>query len=184
MEVTVTVKSGINVSALRSVIQTNKGRIQTIACKAVEGSMKRRIFNTGKRTDGSLIGHYKSYPAYFGREAFVKKGSFSPDEGRKTMFFSQGWGGGSDSLRAVQGRQTAKVDFDYSGSLRASLIVGSNGSNVVLGFSDLEEIAKKNGLERRYGVVFSPSENEIKAGEDAALIAIKDLAKASGFRII
>lgn len=179
MTITLTA-SAIDVSAITRTLNANKVRIQTSAVKAVEGVMKRRIFNLGRKTDGSAIGDYKEYRAYFSLSDYVRKSAFNPKEGRKTVRFDNGWKG----LREANGRQGEYVDLDYSSSLRAGLIVGTSGNNVVLGFSDKGEIDKANGNEKRYGVIFAHSEKEKEVGLQAAQLAMNEVLREYGLTVV
>lgn len=72
--------------------------------------------------------------------------------------------GGYRELRQIQGRQTSYVNLDYTGSLRTSLETSVQNNSVVLGIvsgSDSDNIAKRYGLEARYGKpIFSVSREE------------------------
>jgi len=81
-------------------------------------------------------------------------------------------------LRQKEGRQTSKVDLEMTGSLRRSLVVGTSGGNVVLGFNRAEEatIAAKN--EERYKKdIFAPSKTEVRAGNLAVTREIDYIVK-------
>jgi hypothetical protein len=183
MKLTITVDKSINVGAIKAVIEANRVQIETSAAKAVEGLMKRRIFNAGKRTDGGAIGNYKQYTWSFKREDFIKPAKFKPNvEGGEWMTLSDGWGGGTDSVRALNGRQISYVDLDYTGSLRSALVVGKDsGGRVVLGFVSLEEAKKSEHLEDLYGRVFTPSLSEIEAGKKAAQRQISVVLRQNGY---
>lgn len=89
--------------------------------------------------------------------------------------------------RAKAGRQTSKVDLEFSGTLRRSIQTGVSGKNVVLGIVETSE-PKSGGFktgenaasqEKHFGKdIFAPTEKEDLAGEKAYLkVLFKDFQK-------
>lgn len=78
--------------------------------------------------------------------------------------------------RAKAGRQTSKVDLEFSGTLRRSIQTGVSGKDVVLGIVETSE-PKSGGFktaenaasqEDRFGKeIFAPTEKEAAAGTKA-----------------
>jgi len=152
------------IQGMAGIIAKNEKRIQTVASKAMEGRMKRRIFNLGNDAEGRQIGRYSQKEAWFSQDSFAVKGAFK-NIGKKgtatksTQYFVDGYKG----LREEQGFQAKYVDLDYTGSLRASLITGTYGNNVVLGISSAENIEKADSLEKHFGKkIFEPTDKEIE----------------------
>lgn len=152
------------IQGMAGAIVKHEKRVQIVASKAMEGRMKRRIFNLGNDADGRTIGRYSQKEAWFTQDSFAVKGSFK-NVGKRgtatksTQYFVDGYKG----LREEQGFQTKYVDLDYTGSLRASLITGTYGNNVVLGISSIENIEKADKLEKHFGkTIFEPTDVEIQ----------------------
>lgn len=70
--------------------------------------------------------------------------------------------GGYKELRAIQGRRTDVVNFNYRGSLLLSFGIGKSGQTVLIGFKNEKEALKRAGLEKRFGKVFTATDAELK----------------------
>jgi hypothetical protein len=158
--------------------------------KEIEGLQKRRIFNNGDAADGSKIGeatngYSTTSPKFATEDSFVVKGAFRPQARKRAVNKGSSPGGagttrtsidldrGYRELRELQGRQTAYVDLSYSGSLQASLQLGTVGDAVVLGFSNGEESAKGAAMERKFRKdIWGLSAQEIEDGTDVFTILL------------
>jgi hypothetical protein len=101
------------------------------ACLRIEGLIKRRVHTLGNKGDGSQIGQYR-------RESYKR-------------------------FRKSKGRQIQYVDLQLEGDLIRGYVTGKTddtGSNCV-GFTNDFETEKAFKMERIYGQVFAPSEQEI-----------------------
>lgn len=101
------------------------------ACLRIEGLIKRRVHTQGQKGDGSQIGQYQ-------RDSYKK-------------------------LRKSKGRQIQYVDLQFEGDLIRGYATGKTddtGANCV-GFTNDFETEKAFKMERIYGQVFAPSEDEI-----------------------
>lgn len=152
------------------------------------GEMRDRIFNKGLNSSGNPIGNsYSTTPTYVSKDVFIRKGSFTPKgkenkgnfkngKERKTMYLEQGY----KELRDIQGRQTAKVDWRYSGSLEKSIeAVREDSNSVLVAITDGLESSKRKGLEEQSGqTVFTPSESDIQHYEEVMGTEIDKIFKA------
>jgi hypothetical protein len=142
---------------------------------------KKRIFDEGKRTDGTDIGEYSTKEGYYSKDRFIRKAAFKAHgkpnaEGKKrtqnkTMYLA----GGYSELRSIQGRKVNRKNLKYSGSLEGNLTVLKDGNDVLYGTTDQTESVKFNALQEQYEAFeFNTTEqeylnNEItKAAQDIA----------------
>lgn len=153
-------------------------------------SIKNRIQQKGEKTDGGMIGQYSTTPMYATREQFDKQSAFKPQgkgqikengkvkremgmvDGvkkhiikrksgiveRKSMYLPYGY----KQLREIQGKNVAFIDLTYRGDLMLSYQLTNKDNNIVLGFNKESEALKREGLEERFGIAFSPSKQEIE----------------------
>jgi len=159
---------------------TQRGRVAVVGVKRGEGIIKKRIFNKGLDASNEKLGVYSEKPFYATKEDFkVKSGAFKPSgvnsgttksgkprkqstkfsskQKRLTMFIPKGY----KQIRQLQGLQGAYVDLEYTGSLLKSIQLNtSNEQEPVLGIYAPKEIEVADKLEERYGVIFSPSQDE------------------------
>ena len=101
-------------------------------------------------------------------------------------------------LRSLAGRQTSRVDLEFTGTLRKSMAVGRDGDNIVFGMLEQREpktkivkgklvvsglsdvITTENAIEQEKNFskeIFAPSEEEINRGEKAILKEVNIIAK-------
>ena len=156
---------------------TNKSkiseRITIVAVKQVEAEYKTRIFNKGKATNGDLIGDYSTKPIYISPQSpnliGVKKSNIKPigkngqnkfqnGKPHKTAYLANGY----KELRQKTGRQSAKVDLNFSGSLFASIQTGRRGQFVVLGYTNTKKFLVMQGNEKRFKKQISALSNSEK----------------------
>jgi hypothetical protein len=153
---------------------------------------KKRIFDEGKRTDGTDIGEYSTEEGYYSKDRFIRKAAFKPRGKRgfkgerivadgdnfrvekkipKTMYLADGY----SEFRSIQGRKVNKINLKYSGSLEGNLTVLKDGNDVLYGTTDQTESDKFNALQEEYEVFeFNTAEHEYlnneitKAAQDIA----------------
>lgn len=132
---------------------------------------KKRIFEEGKNSKGGQIGKYSTKPLYFDPKdspvKFTPKGKtgktqFADGKPHVTRYFPDGYKG----VRGAAGRRTDRVNFDFTGKLRFSHTIGFQGQKVSLGFDSRREGEKAAGLERKFGPVFDPTDEEMEAFAD------------------
>lgn len=153
-------------------------RISQAAAFQVIAEYKQRIFFEGLDSSGSLIGQYSVNPFYINPLSLttVSAGGIKP-EGKngdtvfkngnphKTKYLTKGYA----ELRQLTGRNSEKVDLNFSGSLFQSIKVVETGLVSVLTYtnSDLAEIMEGN--EARFGKDISTvSDAESELGQTAA----------------
>lgn len=156
------------------------GSMHERVARSVQVDMARRIFEDGKASDGSAIGQYDSTkdlyvaPAVLPRKIAPrgKRGRERQVQDRKTVWFPS-----YKSLRSEQGREAGKINLRLTGDLLSDfcstppfdgaiktanpLRISTNTYAVVL--RRQRNIDIKNGVEKRFGAVFSPTATEEKA---------------------
>lgn len=68
-------KNHENLARISKLTATEKEAVTLIAAKQLEATIKIRVFNRGVKSNDQIIGHYKHYKAYFGKDKFVQKQS-------------------------------------------------------------------------------------------------------------
>lgn len=164
------------------------GAAMTHGANELIGEMRTRIFSKGINSDGGQIGNsYSETPIYVPKEVFIRKGSFTAkgkeNKGifkngneRKTMHLEHGY----KELREIQGRQTAFVDWRYSGSLEKSIeAVREDDKHILVAITDGLESTKRKGLEEKSNqTVFTPSESDMQHYENVMAIEIEKIFEA------
>lgn len=135
-------KAQAELKRLARLLPREKHRLQTAACLKVQGLIRRRIHNFGRATDGSEIGQYS--------QGYAEK--------RRTGLKIGGV--------IFKGLQTNYVDLEVTGDLRRAIMTGTLEGNVVLGVNEAE-LGKALKHERKYGEIYAPTTEEIKAGDEA-----------------
>lgn len=139
------------------------------AANELLATIKNRIVQDGKNSQGSNIGQYDTTPAYYGPNAFIKKSSFSAKgktgekvfkngKPHKTEFIPSGYKG----LREKQGRRTDVINESYSGGTMLAYQMGINGDAIVLGMTNTEAAKIRQGQEKKRGKIFYATKNEIQ----------------------
>lgn len=159
-----------------------QNRVLIAAMKAIEGSLKERIFNNGLDSeDNQIASEYRSQKKKYVEDDFVgtKSSKFKPNTTIKkkdgkivpAMKFEN-----YAAFRTYLGRQTAYVDLSLSGSLSGNIQTGESGGAIAIGLSSIEESKKRKQIENDlYGKeIFTPSQSDLKEGE----IALKEEIKA------
>ena len=153
-------------------------RISQAAAFQVIAEYKQRIFFNGLDTNGDEIGQYSVNPFYINPLSLttVSAGGIKP-EGKngntvfkngnphKTKYLTQGY----KELRDLTGRNSDKVDLNFSGSLFQSIKIVEKGLESVVTYtnSDLAEIMEGN--ETRFSKEISTVSNEERElGETAS----------------
>lgn len=145
-----------------------------IAAFTTTAQMGERIFDEGKKEDGSEIGQYSTKPTYISLAVAPKpkgrptgktgKSKFKNGEDHKSKYFPSGYKGYRENI----GRQTAHVDLSLTGELRMDF---GNQRPVAepRKITDFEyqirldkdiDQKKRAGAEEKYGEIFTPSEPE------------------------
>lgn len=171
--------------------------IMVPAANELLAEIKNRIVLDGKKTDTNQIGKYSGKAAYFGIEAFDKKGSFkaqskgnkktkvfdvSTKKGRqqnitneyrepKTMYLAKGY----KQLRNVQGKPTDKINLNYTGSTLFDYQLQAKQNEVLLGFVSERSSQIRKGQERKRGKIFYATEAEMKQYKENVITAANDL---------
>lgn len=140
--------------------------IATASMAEMMAMHKERIFDLGKKTDGSNIGNYSTTPAYFDKSAFIRESAFKPigkpnKEGKskktkRTMYLAKGY----SEFRNIQGREVERVNTKFSGSLESALRIYKFGEEVIYGNNDEKESKKIEGLQKKYGDIYELSQEE------------------------
>lgn len=136
----------------------------SLAIRVPEGNLllattKNRIIREGKASDNSEIGRLSTKSAYFSRKAFVVKGAFKPQgkngtrKGAKSMYLPEGYA----QFKGIQGRERSKANMQLSGSMLLDYQQGVQGNDIVQGFTNAKEIAKRKGNEEHFGKRIFPS---------------------------
>jgi hypothetical protein len=133
-------------------------------------NIKNRIQREGKDSSGAKMPEYSTKPAYYPKDAFVKKssfkgkgkdsvGKFKNGSDRKSMYMANGY----KQLRETQGMPTNIRTINYAGDLMLSYVIGTEESAIVLGFNQDKQSKKRKGLEERNGgKIFSGTDNEFQ----------------------
>jgi len=80
----------------------------------------------------------------------------SNNKPRKTMYLPQGY----KELRDIQGLRTDIVDLTYRGDLKKDWAIAKDAQAFLLGFKTKQQSDKRFAVERQYGPVFYPTEQE------------------------
>lgn len=138
------------------------------AANELLATVKNRIINEGENSSGTKIGQYSTKPAYFSPQAYVKQGSFSAvgktgekvfknGKPHKSEYIPSGYSG----LRAKQGRETAFMNMEYSGSTLLSYQMQVKTQEILLGMTNKEASDIRHGQEKKRGRIFSAQQSEI-----------------------
>lgn len=130
--------------------------------------VKNRITRQGVKTDGGKIGNYSTEPMYASKEQFIKKSAFKP-QGKagkpkrgqakpKTMYLPSGY----KQLRDIQGRPTDTINENYTGDTLLSYQQEAVGNGIVQGFVNTRAAKIREGQEKRFGKIFSPTKEELE----------------------
>lgn len=176
----------------KAIIQHLKdGVIMGIATADTHAKMSARIFEEGKTATGGDIGQYGGGPLYINPNRSPKKFPVKgkPDsKGKGDTKFENGKEhktGYFESYKAYRekiGRQTGKVDLVLSGSLQ------SDFSNGLIKKDDFTyNVSVKNvknrkiieGVQEKYGNVFSPSQQESENFKDVFNFEVQRLIKGA-----
>jgi len=162
-------------------------RILIESAKAIEGSMKERIFGQGKDSNDAQIAiGYRSQKKKYTKDDFAGtiSSKFSPNTTVKkrngqrvpAMKFAN-----YAAFRNYVGRQTSYVDLSLSGSLQFNIKTGESGRDVVIGLTSLEESKKRKTIEKRLYKkdIFTPSPTDIQEGSGAIVEAIKAIIRGT-----
>jgi hypothetical protein len=178
--------------SIAKVINANNKRIQLVALKDFEGRYKQRIFNKGLGSNGRNIGKYStkdiligktSFPIRsVGQKLFAANKKLKKDDDNKFKWVTLKGRrlavlpGGYKKIRELSGRQTSKVDLEFTSDLRNGIQIGNNGNDLVFGFIEDLQRLKAEGNEGRFNKpIFSASKSEEKGVEKAVVREIDKL---------
>ena len=155
-------------------------RVTLVGAVAIEAALKRRIFQDGRASRGSLIApKYSSNEGYFTRDYFTARPSAFVPTAKETLIKETTRVGknsgitirttkiskkdtrtkvnktmyvrdGYKGVRELQGRQTQKVDLKLSGSLEQNITNVRSGDKTLLVIKSQTEIKKSEDLEALY----------------------------------
>ena len=155
-------------------------RVTLVGAVAIEAALKRRIFQDGKNSTGTLISsRYSSNEGWFSRSYFTARQSAFVPVSKKSIVKETTRVGknsvisirttkiskkdtrtkvnktmyvrdGYKGVRELQGRQTQKVDLKLSGSLEQNITNVRSGDKTLLVIKSQTEIKKSEDLEALY----------------------------------
>jgi hypothetical protein len=144
------------------------GIIVAIAAQDTHSMMLERIFEQGKKTDGSDIGQYntsnelyvnpKNAPKNFPAKGKNGDAKFSDGKPHKTGFFES-----YKEYRSTVGRQSTKVDLTMTGLLKSDFsraVVKVNNFNYTSSVSTERNKKIIEGMEEKFGKIFGLTEAE------------------------
>lgn len=152
------------------------------AANELLAKIKARISQAGKNSKDQSIGQYSTKPAYFNKEQFIQRSKFrnvgkTGKATKSTMYIPTGYKG----LRDLQGRETSKKNFEYSGETLRAYQMQDTGRDVLLGLVTEKAAKIREGLEngtRRsvaHGKVFYATQKEIDDYNDTVVEESKEL---------
>lgn len=162
----------MNIQEYNKVLKNMPGKVQQRvmegviipAANVMLASIINRNVRDGKNTDGSKRPGYSTRPGYYSPKQFVKKSAFKPQgkngskKGAKTMYLPAGY----KQLREIQGRKTEVVNAEYTGDTMLAFTLGKeNETTAVIGFNREKASRVRKSLEKRYGSMFKPSQQEV-----------------------
>jgi hypothetical protein len=168
--------------ALKTIIEdeATAKRISQVAAIAVIADYQQRIFDDGLASDNTPIGQYSVNPFYINPNsdalAGVASSSIKPvgktgqtvfknGKPHKTKYLTRGYA----ELRENTGRQSAKVDLNFSGSLFISIKVKEVGNVSFVSYTNEELAGIMAAQERRFmKEISTPTEQEREVGLEAA----------------
>lgn len=125
-----------------------------------------RNINEGKNTDGTTRKDYSTRPMYASEQQFIQKATIKPrgktgetvfknGKPHKAQYLPQGY----KQLRDIQGRRTDIKNYEYTGDLFQSYVLGREGQSIVIGLDKQSQVLKKQGLEKN-GLFLQPTKVE------------------------
>lgn len=140
------------------------------ASNALLANIKNRVIREGKNTNEGKIGNYSTKPAYYTKDQFIQKSKFkgvgknggtkyADGQSHRSMYLPQGY----KQLRDIQGRETATVNQEYTGSFMKSYEMVVSKGEIILGLTSQRSKKIKQGLEKKYGKTLYASKAEIAA---------------------
>jgi len=156
--------------------------------------IKTRVFGEHEDTSGGKLGQYSTKPTLIGAKSFINKGganSFFESQKKKEngqwrtvngkhLFVLDG---GYKELRAIQGRQTAEIDLQYSFELaKTGLTTSISGNDYLVKFSNKLSTDKGRGFEKRRGkkVFYASKQEQQQTTTFIGKTIIKELKLAFG----
>jgi hypothetical protein len=153
-------------------------RISQVAAFQVIAEYKQRIFFNGLDSTGDEIGQYSVNPFYINPLTLttVKASGIKPEGKNGNKVFKNGnphktkyLADGYKELRNLTGRNSDKVDLNFSGALFQSIKIVEKGLESVVTYtnSDLAEIMEGNEIRFKKDIA-TVSDAELEQGQEAA----------------
>lgn len=132
--------------------------------------IKNRIVLDGKDSNEGKIGSYSTKPAYYTREQFDRRssftakgktnsGNFKNGKQRKSMYIETGYKG----LRDKQGKPSSTMILNYSGSTMVAYQQGATDNEVVQGMTTEKASEIRKGHEEKRGKpIYRASKRELE----------------------
>lgn len=144
------------------------GDVVVPAASELLATIKNRIVQRGQNSADTKIGGYSTDPAYYGKDAFIRKGSFKAQgkngdtkfkngNPHKTEYFPSGYKG----LREKQGRKTDVMNMSYTGSTLLSYQMQGGAGMVLLGMTNQHAAEVRQGQEKKRGKIFYATQQEM-----------------------
>lgn len=143
-----------------------RGKFVEQAARDVMTVTDQRIFSQGKKTSGGKIGSYSLKPIYISPDAAPRAVRNVGKTGKRIK--SGYYAGGYKQFRQQQGREAGFVNLRLSGEMRNDM-ANSTGApkpekltplSYRVTISKPVNIAKRKGLEKKYGTVFDLTRQE------------------------
>lgn len=145
--------------------------------------IKNRIVLEGQDSNGNKIGTYSTKPAYYSREQFDRRSSFSArgknsrndfsnGRQRKTMYMPSGY----KQLRDLQGKPNDKMYLDYSGSTMLAYQQSLNEKEVLQGMTTKLASDIRQGHEGRLSKpIYRATKSELEQYNKNVAIGLAEL---------
>jgi hypothetical protein len=163
-----------------------KVRISQVSAFAIIGEYKQRIFSDGLNSSRGSIGAYSTNAFYVnplkltgvptsgivpegktGKKVFANSG-----KPHKTKYLKAGY----KELRELVGRQSDKVDLNFSGSLERSIQVVQEGNVSYVRYTSEKEAQKMEGNEERFSTKISElTKEEVELGQESARLELQEI---------
>jgi hypothetical protein len=176
-------------------IEHDQGKLLLEAAMDAKATVIKRIIETGINHEGGRFGSPNNPGGYSRKPMLVNGSSFWKKSGNESIAGSKEkrkelkWvtikkggrtiklyelEGGYEQFRQLQGRQTAHVDFSYTGRMWANTdIISKSENKVVIGAQSEENRKKMEGLTERFGTILALNDVEIDTLRDNYIHSVK-----------
>lgn len=187
----------LNRKAIQNIVQNN--RPLQIAARTAMKDIVVRVFTDGKKTDGSLIGHYDTTKPMYVNPDLAPRATANKIKGIEGLKPTKGKHGDHtfkngkehkttyvksySDFRKKMGRKVDKVNLVLSGDLQLDFSNGKvsnptplkvSTNEYVVGLARDENKDKREGLENKYGTIFFHTKEEIAKFEKIASLELKN----------